>query len=91
MEMSIYSLQGKNKILKQLISSSYGLYQTTIRPLESHVFMNHTLYDPKSFLLWHEQFGYPRLSMMCRIVQNSNGHPLTSRKILKSHNFSSIA
>ena len=26
--------------------------------------------------------------MMCRIVQNSNRHPLTSRQILKSHDFS---
>ena len=25
--------------------------------------------------------------MMCRIVPNSNGHPLTSRQILKSHDF----
>ena len=29
--------------------------------------------------------------MMHRIVQNSNGHPLTSKQILKSHNFSCTA
>ena len=29
--------------------------------------------------------------MIRRIVQNSNGHPLTSREILKSHDFSCIA
>ena len=29
--------------------------------------------------------------MMCRIVQNSNGHPLTSKRILKSHDFSCTA
>ena len=29
----------QKKILEQLISSSYGLYQTTIRPLESHDIM----------------------------------------------------
>ena len=29
--------------------------------------------------------------MMRRIVQNSNGHPLTSRQILKSHDFSCTA
>ena len=29
--------------------------------------------------------------MIRRIVQNSNGHPLTSRQILKSHDFSCIA
>ena len=26
--------------------------------------------------------------MICRIVQNCNGHPLTSKQILKSHDFS---
>ena len=31
---------GKKQISEQLISSSYGLYQTSIRPLESHVVMN---------------------------------------------------
>ena len=29
--------------------------------------------------------------MRRRIVQNSNGHPLTSRQILKSHDFSCTA
>ena len=29
--------------------------------------------------------------MMRRIVQNSNGHPLMSRQILKSHDFSCTA
>ena len=33
-------ITGKKKILEQLISSSYGLYQTTIRHLESHAIMN---------------------------------------------------
>ena len=31
---------GQKQISEQLISSSCGLYQTTIRPLESHVVMN---------------------------------------------------
>ena len=33
-------ITGQKQILEQLISSSYGLYQTNIRPLESHVVMN---------------------------------------------------
>ena len=82
---------GQKQIFKQLISSSYGLYQTTIRPLESHAVMNQKFNDPKSFLLWHELLGHLRLSMMYGIVQNSNGHPLTSRQILKSHDFSCTA
>ena len=81
----------KKQILEQLISSSYGLYQITIRPLESHVVMNQKLNDPKAFLLWHERLGHLGFSMMHRIVQNSNGHPLTSRQILKSHDFSCTA
>ena len=50
--------------------------------------MNQKFNGPKAFLMWHERLGHPRLSMMRRIVQNSNGHPLTSRQILKSHDFS---
>ena len=81
-------ITGQKQILEQLISTSYGLYQTTIRPLESHAVMNHKFNDPKAFLLCHELLGHPGLSMMRRIVQNSNGHPLTSKQILKSHYFS---
>ena len=68
----------KKQIFEQLISLLYGLYQITIRPLESHAIMNQKFNDPKAFLLWHEQLGHPGLSMMRRIVQNSNGHLLSS-------------
>ena len=84
-------ITGQKQILKQLISSSYGLYQTTIRLLESHAVMNQKFNDLKAFLLWHEWVGQPGFLMMRRIVQNSNEHPLTSRQILKSHDFSCIA
>ena len=43
-------ITGQKQILEQLISSSYGLYQTTIRPLESHAVMNQKFNDPKAFL-----------------------------------------
>ena len=78
----------QKQILEKLISSSYGLYQTTIKPLESHAVMNQKFNDPKAFLMWHEWLGYSGLSMMRCIVQNSNGHPLTSKQILKFHDFS---
>ena len=77
----------QKQIFEKLISLSYGLHQTTIRLLESYAVMNHNFNDLKAFLLWHERLGHPGLSMMRRIVQNSNGHPLTSRKIFKSHDF----
>ena len=44
--------------------------------------MNEKFNDSNAFLLWHERLGHPGISMMRRIVQNSNGHPLTSRQIL---------
>ena len=81
-------IAGQKKKMEQLISSSYGLYQTTIIPLESHVIMNQKFNDPKAFLLWHERLGQPGLSMMRNIIQNSNGNPLMSIQILKSHDFS---
>ena len=69
-------------ILEQLSSLSCGLYQTTIRSIESYVVMNQEFNDSNAFLLWHERLGHPEISMMRRIIQNSNGHPLTSRQIL---------
>ena len=63
----------QKQILEQLISSSYGLYQTTIRPLESHVVMNQKFNDLKAFLLWHERLRHLRLLMMRHIVQILTG------------------
>ena len=69
-------------ILEQLPSLSCGLYQTTIRSIKSYAVMNQKFNDSNAFLLWHERLGHPGISMMRHIVQNFNGHPLTSRQIL---------
>ena len=71
-------IYGKKCILEQLPSLSCGLYQTTIRYIESYVVMNQKFNDSNAFLLWHERLRHLEISMMRRIVQNSNGHPLTS-------------
>ena len=73
---------GQKCILEQLPSLSCGLYQTTIRFIESYAVMNQKFNDSNAFLLWHERLGHPKISMMRRIIQNSNGYPLTSRQIL---------
>ena len=75
-------ISGQKCILEQLPSLSCGLYQTTIRSIESYVVMNQKFNDSNAFILWHERLGHPGISMMRRIVQNYNGHPLTSRQIL---------
>ena len=86
MKMSIYSLlllfYGQKCILDQLSYLSCGLYQTTIRSIESYAIMNQNFNNSNAFLLWHERLEHPGISMMRRIVQNYNGHPLTSRQIL---------
>ena len=74
-----------------MASLSCGLYQTTIRPIESHAIINQKFNDSKAFILWHERLGHPGFSMMRRIVTNSNGHPLTSRQILTFHDFNCAA
>ena len=75
-------IYGQKCIFEQLPSVSRGLYQTTIRSIESYVVMNQKFNDSNAFLLWHERLGHPGISMMRRIVQNSNGHPLTNGQIL---------
>ena len=78
-------------ILEQLPSLSCGLYQKTIRSIESYAVMNQKFNDSNAFLLWHERLGHPEISMMRRIVQNFNGHPLTSRQILVTDDYTCAA
>ena len=84
-------IYGQKCILEQLSSLSCGLYQTTIRSIESYDVMNQKFNDSNAFLLWHERLGHPGISMMRRIVQNSNGHPLTSRQILVTDGYTCAA
>ena len=93
--MSIYSLlllfYGQKCILEQLSSISCGLYQTTIKSIESYAIINQKFNDSNAFLLWHDRLGHPGISMMRRIVQNYNGHPLTSRQILVTDGYTCTA
>ena len=84
-------IYGQKCILEQLPSLSYGLYQTTIRSIEFYAVMNQKFNDSNAFLLWHERLRHPRISMMRYIVQNSNGHPLTSRQILVTDGYTCAA
>ena len=84
-------ISGQKCIFEQLPSLSCGLYQTTIRSIESYAVMNQKFNDSNAFLLWHERLGYPKISMMLRIVRNSNGHPLTSRQILVANGYTCAA
>ena len=61
-------ISGQKCILEQLPSLSYGLYQTTIRSIESYVVMKQKFNDFNAFLLWHDLLGHPGISMMYRIV-----------------------
>ena len=84
-------ISGKKFILEQLSSLSCGLYQTTIRSIESYTVMNQKFNDSNAFLLWHKQLDHPGISMMRRIIQNCNGHPLTSRQILVTNGYTCAA
>ena len=53
--------------------------------------MNQKFNDSNAFLLWHERLGHPGISMMRRIVQNSNRHPLTSRQNLVTNGYTCVA
>ena len=60
---------GQKCISEQLSSLSCGLYQTTIRSIESYAVMNQKFNDSNAFLLWHERLRHPGISMMRRIVK----------------------
>ena len=75
-------ISGKKIIAEKLLAFSYGLYHTTIKSIESNVVVNQKFNDPKIFNLWHDRLGHPGSSMIRRIIEHSNGHPLKNHKIL---------
>nr|CAN64376.1 hypothetical protein VITISV_004557 [Vitis vinifera] len=81
---------GKKHILEKLISYSYGLYRTITRLIESYAVMNQKFCDLKTFMIWHERLGHPGLSMMCRIINSSFGHPLKNQKILMPNDYNCV-
>ena len=53
--------------------------------------MNQKFNDSNAFLLWHDRLRHPKISMIRNIVQNSIGHPLTSRQILVTNGYTCAA
>ena len=81
-------IYGKNIVVEKLMTFSFRLYHTTIKPIKSYAVMNQRFNDPKIFTLWHNRLGYPGSSMMQRIIEQSHEHPLKNQKILFPTEFS---
>ena len=48
----------KNIVAEKIPVFSYGLYHTTIKPIESYAVMNQKFNDLKIFTLWHNRLGH---------------------------------
>jgi len=59
------------------------MYYTFIKIIESNNVTNQKFVDPKSFILWHDRFGYPGALMM--------PHPLKNQKTFLSNDYPCIA
>ena len=75
-------ISGKKIVAEKLSAFSSGLYHTTIKSIESNVVVNQKFNDLKIFNLWHDRLGHPGSSMIRRIIEHLNGHPLKNQKIL---------
>ena len=64
-----FIIYGKKIVAEKLPILSFGLYHTTIKPIESYAVMNQKLNDPKIFTLWHNRLGHPGSSMIRRIIK----------------------
>ena len=73
---------GQKLILEKLPIFSSGLYYSTMRTIEKNVIVHQKCSDPNIFMLWHNHLRHPGSIMMCRIIENSHGHPLKNQKIL---------
>ena len=63
-------ISGQKLIIEKLPVFSFGLYHTTIKPIESNVVVNQKFNDPKVFVLWHDKLGHLGSSMICRIIEH---------------------
>ena len=62
-----------------------------MRTIETNVAMHQKCSDPKIFMLWHDRFRHSGSIMMCRIIENSHGHPLMNQKILSPSDYTCSA
>ena len=67
------------QLMEKFPSYKSKLYYTFINPVESYMVINQKLSDPANFIIWHDRLGHPGSTMMRRIIENSNGHPLKNK------------
>ena len=84
-------VSGRKHVIEKLPSYNSGLYYTFINPVESHMTINIRSVDPTNFTIWHDRLGQPGSTMMRRIIENSNGHPLKNKIVPLSKDFSCVA
>ncbi|CAM8902104.1 unnamed protein product [Rhodiola kirilowii] len=60
-----------------------GLHYTYLNAIES----NMVVIKPSALTTWHDQLGHPGSTMMRRILENSQGHPLKDQKIPQGNVF----
>ena len=86
----VTSLQsGKKNVLEKLPVLSSGLYYTIIRKAEVYAVVNQGV--TTEFKVWHDRLGHPGAIMMRKIIENSCGHPLKTKKVLQTHELACAA
>ena len=81
----------RKHVIEKLPSYNSGLYYTFINPVESNMTINTRSVDPTNFTIWHDRLDHPGSTMMRRIIENSNGHPLKNKIVPLSKDFSCVA
>ena len=76
------SQSGKKNILEKLPVLNSGLYYTMIKA-EVYNVVNQGI--TTEFNVWHDRLGHPGTIMMRKIIENSCGHPLKTRKMVQTH------
>ncbi|XP_074336380.1 uncharacterized protein LOC141673528 [Apium graveolens] len=84
-------VSGRKHVIEKLPSYNSGLYYTFINPVESHMTINTRSFNPTNFTIWHDRLGHLGSTMMRRIIENSNGHPLKNKIVPLSKDFSCVA
>nr|AQY61295.1 Pol [Coffea arabica] len=84
-------IYGKKCEVEKLPSFSSGLYYAQISAIEIYHLVDQKSTHPDDFIIWHDRLGHLGSIMMRRIIENSHGHSLKNKKVLKANEFSCVA
>ena len=79
--LQIYKItQGNKKVFETIPACGTGLYYAQTSLVEANAVLNKEFKE--EFTLWHNRLGHPGSNMMRKLISNSNGHSLKTKRVI---------